>query len=152
MFYFIDQIRTPFFPIGLVKSESNFIVTLVETGLGGWMLVVAVISVILSWHSKTWPVTLRIQEQKFSGCTLLHNSQETEFGSSDQEASPSAGKNTGVVLVTCCTWKSVPTAISGGVDISGALGCHLLRLMSFQWGLQKITSRIAVSWTHSLTF
>ena len=38
MFY-IDQLRTPSFPIGLVKTESGFIVRLVRT------LVVAVISV-----------------------------------------------------------------------------------------------------------
>ena len=29
------------------------------------------------------------------------DSKETELGSNDQEASPSAGKNTGVVLVPC---------------------------------------------------
>ena len=40
----------------------------------------------------------------FSGCTVPPDSKETELGSSDQEASPSAGKNTGVVLVPCsCT-------------------------------------------------
>ena len=44
MFY-IDQFRTPSFPIGFVKTESNFIVRSVETGLGSWTLVVAVISV-----------------------------------------------------------------------------------------------------------
>ena len=44
MFY-IDQLRTPSFPIGLVKTESGFIVKSVETGLGRWMLVVAVIGV-----------------------------------------------------------------------------------------------------------
>ena len=32
MFY-IDQFRTPSFPIGLVKTESSFIVRSVETGL-----------------------------------------------------------------------------------------------------------------------
>ena len=31
------------------------------------------------------------------------------------EASPSAGKNTGVVLVPCCAWKSVLTAISSAL-------------------------------------
>ena len=30
----IDQLRTPSFPIGLVKFESGFIVRSVETGLG----------------------------------------------------------------------------------------------------------------------
>ena len=34
MFY-INQLCTPSFPIGLVKTESGFIVGLVETGLGG---------------------------------------------------------------------------------------------------------------------
>ena len=33
MFY-IDQLRTPSFPIGFVKTESGFIVRSVETALG----------------------------------------------------------------------------------------------------------------------
>ena len=36
---------TLFFLIGLVKTESDFIVRSIETGLGRWMLVVAMISV-----------------------------------------------------------------------------------------------------------
>ena len=44
MFY-IDQLRTPSFHVGLVKTESGFTVTSVETGLGRQTLVVAVISV-----------------------------------------------------------------------------------------------------------
>ena len=44
MFY-IDQLRTPSFPIGLVKTESGFILRSVETGLGRWTLVVAMFSV-----------------------------------------------------------------------------------------------------------
>ena len=67
----------------------------------------------------------------FSGCTLPSDSKETKLGSSDQEASPSAGKNTGVVLASCA-WKCIPTAICGGVDISEVPGCHLLRQMSSQ--------------------
>ena len=35
----------------------------------------------------------------FSGCTVPPDSKETKLESSNQEASPSAGKNTGVVLV-----------------------------------------------------
>ena len=43
-------------------------------------------------------------------------------------SSPSAGKNIrGIVLAPCHTWKSVPTAIFGGVDISEAPKCHLLQ-------------------------
>ena len=60
------------------------------------------------------------------------DSKEIELGSSDQEASPSAGKNTGVVLVPCRAWKCVSTAISGRVDISEDPGCHLLRQISSQ--------------------
>ena len=47
-------------------------------------------------------------------------------GSSDQEASPSAGKISKAVLGPCCARKCVPTAISGGVDISKVSECHLL--------------------------
>ena len=53
------------------------------------------------WLSQTRPVTLRIQEQVFSGCVVPPDSKETKLGISDQEASPSAGKNTMIVLVPC---------------------------------------------------
>ena len=54
------------------------------------------------------------------------DSNMTELGSSNQEASPSADKNTRIVLVPRQAWKCVLTAISGGVDISEVPGCHLL--------------------------
>ena len=66
----------------------------------------------------------------FSGCTVLPHSKETELASSDQKASPLAGKNTGVVLVPCSHMEVLPTAISSGVDISEVPGCHLLRQIS----------------------
>ena len=44
MFY-SNQLHTPPFAIGLVKTESGFVVRSAETGLGRWMLVVAAISV-----------------------------------------------------------------------------------------------------------
>ena len=44
MFY-IDQLRNLSFPIGLVKTESGFIVRSAEVGSRRWVLVVAVISV-----------------------------------------------------------------------------------------------------------
>ena len=69
MFYYFNQPCTASFPIGLVKTESDFIVRSDETGLERWMLVVAVV-------------------------TDPPDSKETDFGSSDQEAS-------GVVLVSC---------------------------------------------------
>ena len=63
-----------------------------------------------------------------SGCTVPPDSKKTEIGSRNQEASPSAGKNTGVVLVPCSCIISI--AVSDGVDISEFLGCHLLGQMS----------------------
>ena len=68
----------------------------------------------------------------FSGCTVLPEGKEIELGSRDQEASPSAGKNSRILLVPCHTWKYAPTGISSGVDISEVPRCHLLRKMSFQ--------------------
>ena len=61
----------------------------------------------------------------FSGCTVLPDTRETKLGSSNQKASPSAGKNILIVLVLCCAWNCVP--IFGSVDISEVPGCHLLR-------------------------
>ena len=55
---------------------------------------------------------------------MAPGSKETEPESSEQETSPSAGKNTGIILVPCYTWKCVLTAISGGVVISEVPGCH----------------------------
>ena len=60
------------------------------------------------------------------------DSKETELGSSNQKASPSAGKNTRIILVPCCAWKCDPTVISGGVDISEVFASHLLQQISFQ--------------------
>ena len=45
MFNYIDQLRTPSFPIGLVKTKSDFVVGSAKTSLGKWTLVVAVTSV-----------------------------------------------------------------------------------------------------------
>ena len=68
----------------------------------------------------------------FSGCTVPPDSMKTELGSSNQEVSLSSSKNIGVVLLPCCAYKCVPTAISCGADISEFPGCHLLRQMSSQ--------------------
>ena len=42
---------------------------------------------------------------------LCLDNKMTELGSSDQEVSASAGKNTRVVLVRCCAWKFIRAAI-----------------------------------------
>ena len=79
----------------------------------------------------------------FSGCNVLPDSKETNFGSSDQEASSSTGKSTGFVLVPCCTLKCVPAGNSGGVGISKIPGCHLLT-DELSMRVAKITSRMGV--------
>ena len=76
----------------------------------------------------------------FSGCTVPPDSKETELGSSNQEASPSAGKNTGVVLVSCSRmevrsysyFREVPWVSFVTID-------------EFSLRTPKITSRIGVS-------
>ena len=45
MFYYIDQFRTPSFPIGSIKTKSDFIVRSVKTDLGRGALVAVVIIV-----------------------------------------------------------------------------------------------------------
>ena len=79
--------------------------------------------------SQTYLVTLRIQELVFSGCTVLHDSKETELGSNDKEATPSAGKKIGVVLVPCEFWQiankgksAIPSLFKGLEVLSFAYG------------------------------
>ena len=153
MFY-IDQLCTPSFPIGLVKTDSGFIVRSVETGLGRWMLLVAVISVmlILFWLSQTWPVTLRIQEQVFSASTVPPDNKQIELGSSGQEASPSAGKNTGVVLVPCSHIEVRPYSYFWWCGYFWGPWVSFVTTDEFLMSVTKINSRIGVSWTHSLPF
>ena len=61
----------------------------------------------------------------FSGCTVPPHTKETKHESSNQEASPSVGKNTGIVLMLYRTWKCFPKAIFDGVCISEVPGCHV---------------------------
>ena len=70
---------------------------------------------------------------------MLPDSKETELGGSDQEASSSAGKNTGVV----CAWKCVPTIIFSGGDVSEVVS--FITTDEFSVRVTKITTRIGVS-------
>ena len=74
-----------------------------------------------------------------SECTVLPDSKEIELGRSNQEVSPSAGKNTETVVVPCRAWKYVSAAISSGLDISGVSRYHFLR--QFLVRVAKFTSR-----------
>ena len=62
----------------------------------------------------------------FSDCNVPPDSKETELGSSNQEAFPSAGKNTVVVLVPCSTMEVRLYSYFGCVDIFEVPGSHLL--------------------------
>ena len=62
LMFYIDQHRTPSFPIGLVKTESGFIVRSGETVLGRWTLVVAVISIDAYPFLAFWDLTCDLEE------------------------------------------------------------------------------------------
>ena len=89
---------------------------------------------ILFWLSQTWPAILKIWEYVFlvALCRLIVGRLNLDI------ASPSTGKNTGVVLMPYLHMEVHPTTIFGGVDISKVPGCHLLRQMSSQWRSQKL--------------
>ena len=74
----------------------------------------------------------------FSGRTVPPDNKETEIESSNQKASPSAGKNVGIVLVPfhAWKWKCVPAAICYDKFVSTD---------EFSVRVKKITSRICVS-------
>ena len=91
-------------PIGLVKTESDFIIRSV-TGLGRQILVVAVISVNDYLFLAFSDLTLEVATKRFL----------------QQEV-----KMLGYFQCHVCIWKCVPTAISSGVDICKVPGCHLL--------------------------
>ena len=63
-------------------------IRLIETNLGRWMLVVAVINDDAYPFLQTWSITLRIQEQVLSGCTVPPDIKETEFKSNNHNDSP----------------------------------------------------------------
>ena len=79
----------------------------------------------------------------FLGCTVWPDTKETKLGSSNQEASLSAIKNTGVILVPCHARKFVLTAISCGADIPKVPASHLLQHTNSQWGLQNSTRSVS---------
>ena len=55
MFYYVDQLRTTLFPIGLVKTESDLIVGSVETDVERSLLVVAVVMLmVVLMHILFW--------------------------------------------------------------------------------------------------
>ena len=124
MFYYIDQPHFPSFPIGLVKTESDFIVRSIEMNAGGSCDKCQCLSFFGFLRPNLPPWGYKNRCFLVALCRLIVRRQNLE------------GKNTEVVLVQYCAWKFVPTAISGGVEIFEVPGCHLLRQMSSKWGSQ----------------
>ena len=120
------------------------------------MLVVAVISVnaflvslYLTFHLEVVGIG------GFSGCTLPSDTKDTlerELGSSDQKDPPSVGKNTGIVLVPCCAWKSVPYSYFCWCGYFQGPWVSFLVTDEFSVTVTKNALRIGVSRTHSLPF
>ena len=81
--------------------------------------------------------------------TVPPDSNQTELGSSNQEASSSAGKHSRVILLPCCTWECVPTAISGCMGISKILGVSFVTTDEFSVRVTKNYFQGLVS--HELT-
>ena len=152
MFY-INQLRIPSFPIGLVKTESRFIVRSVETGLGRWMLVIAVISVDAYPFLAFSNLTCHLEDTEI-GVFWLHYAtwQEIKLGSSNQEASSSAGRNTTVLLLPCSCMEVDPCSYFQWSGYFWSPWVSFVMTDEFSVRVTKITLRIGVSWTHILTF
>ena len=73
------------------------------------------------------------------------HSKETELGSSDQEASPLAGKNTEVVLVTCLYMEVHPYSYFWWCGYFCGPWVSFFMTDEFSVRVTKITSRIGVS-------
>ena len=83
---------------------------------------------------------------------ISYDSKETELGISDKEASASAGKNTGVVLVPCSRMEVRPYSYFRWCGYFWGPWVSFVTTDEFSVRVTKITSRIGVSWTHSQPF
>ena len=93
-----------------------------------------------------------VQYCTVSGCTIPPDNKEIKLESSDQEASPLAGKNTGVVLVPCLRMEVRPYSYFRWCGYFWGPWVSFVMTDEFSVRVTKITSGIDVSWTHSLTF
>ena len=81
----------------------------------------------------------------FSGCTMQPDSQEAELGSSDQEVSPSAGKNTRVVLEPCSRMEVHPYCYFRWCGYFSGPWVSFVTTDEFSARVTKITARIGGS-------
>ena len=153
MFY-INHIRTPPFTIGLVKTESGFIVTSIELtwlremksgGSCDWCWWLSFFG-FLRPDLTPWGYSNR--------CFLvaLWRLIVTKLGSGDQKASTSAARNTSVVLVPCSHMEVRPYSYFWWCGCFWGPWVSFVLTDEFSVRVTKIISRIGVSWTHSLLF
>ena len=81
----------------------------------------------------------------FSGCSVPPDSKETELGNSGKEASPSAGKNTGVVLVPCLHMEVRPYSYFWWCGYFSGPWVSFVTTDEFSVMVTKINSRIGFS-------
>ena len=80
----------------------------------------------------------------FSGCIVLPDSKETELGSSNQEASPSVGKITRIVLVPYWRMKVSPYSYFQWCGYFWGSWMSFVMTDEFSVRVTKITSRISI--------
>ena len=80
------------------------------------------------------------------------HSKETKLGNNDQGTSPSAGKNTSVVLVPCSRMELRPYSYFRWCGYFWGPWVSFVTTDEFSVTVSNITSRIGVSWTHNLPF
>ena len=96
---------------------------------------------------------LRSSNRWFILCTMFPaDSKETGLGSSNQEAFPSAGKNAGVVIVSCSRMEVWPHSYFWWFGYFWGSWVSFVTADEFFMRVIKITPKIVVSWTHSLPF
>ena len=152
MFY-IDQLRTPSFPIGLVKTESGFIVRSVETGLGRWTLVVAVISVDPYPFLAFSDLTCHLEDTRcflVSLCCLIVRRPNLEVAT--KRLLHQQVKIPGLVLVPSSRMEVCPYSDFRWCGYFWSPWLLFFTIDEFSVRVTKITLRIGVSWTHSLPF
>ena len=112
-------------------------------------------SLALAGHPSSDGVTIKIP---YTVDVLLHllHSRETELVSSDRVASPSAGKNTRVVLVPYSRMEVRPKSYFWWCAYFWGPWVSFVTADEFSVMVtkitSKITSRISISWTHFLPF
>ena len=87
-----------------------------------------------------------LQEHIFYNVDWIDVSRETEIGISKQEASPSAGVNTGVVLVSCLRMEVHPWSYFRWCGYFWSPWVSLVTTDGFSVRVTKTTSAIGVSW------